>query len=145
MIDQRIAKTCQVFKEAMQKIKIFLAFSIIILATSACNALAPTAEPSPPTATAIIGPTQTQPSITAAPAQAQTQVNIPQTADEVVRVSLTEAKRGFDNKSAIFVDARTQSAYETSHIKGALYFGDFELKAASPNFDKSQWIITYCT
>ncbi len=127
----------------MLKIRISLAISSLIFIISACTAPTPTPtqEPSTPTTVVIIAATQTQPS----PIATQAQVNIPQTADEVVRVSLTEAKRGFDNKSAIFVDARTQSAYETSHIKGALYFGDFELKAASPNFDKSQWIITYCT
>ncbi|SRR5258706_4284658 len=125
----------------MSKTKFVFALAILILATSACNAVTPTVESSTPTA--IIVPTQTQSS----PIVTQTKppVKIPQTADEVVRVSLAEAKRGFDNKSAIFVDARTQAAYEASHVKGALYFGDFELKAASPNFDKSQWIITYCT
>ena len=134
-------KICQVFRESMSKIKFGFVLSIIILSISACNAVTPTAEPSTPTA--IVTPTQTQPTLIAT--QAQSQVNIPQTADQVMRVSLTDAKRGFDNKSAIFVDARTKAAYEASHIKGALYFGDFEIKAASPNFDKSQWIITYCT
>jgi len=127
----------------MSKIRISLAISSLIFITSACTAPTPTPtqEPSTPTTVVIIAATQTQPS----PIATQAQVNIPQTADEVVRVSLAEAKRGFDNKSAIFVDARFKAEYETSHIKGALYFGDFELKAASPNFDKSQWIITYCT
>jgi rhodanese-related sulfurtransferase len=77
--------------------------------------------------------------------QTQTPINLPQTADQVARVSLADAKNAYDHKLAIFVDARTPSEYETSHIKGALYFGDFQLQAASPNFDKSQWIITYCT
>jgi hypothetical protein len=143
MINQRIAKTCQVFKEAMQKIKIVLALSIIILITSACNVVTPTAELSTPTV--IIAPTQTQPSRTATPAQKQLIVNLPQTADQVVRISLADAKKAFDNQSAIFVDARVRQSYEESHIKGALYFSDFELRATSPDFDKSQWIITYCT
>ena len=117
------------------------ALAILILITSACNAVTPTVASSTPTA--IIVSTQTQSSLPAT--QTQTPINLPQTADQVVRVSLAEAKRGFDNKSAIFVDARTPAEYETSHIKGALYYGEFLLKAASPNFDKSQWIITYCT
>src|SRR5258706_2973848 len=125
----------------MSKTKFFFALAILILATSACNTVTPTIESSTPIGIIALTQTQSSPIVT----QAQPPVKIPQTADEVVRVSLTEAKRGFDTKSAIFVDARTQAAYETSHIKGALYFGDFELKAASPNFDKSQWIITYCT
>ena len=127
----------------MSKTKFVFVFTILVFVTSACNAVTSTVASSTPTTIAIIAPTQTQPTLKATPEQ--TQVNLPQTADQVMRVSLTDAKRGFDNKSAIFVDARTKAAYEASHIKGALYFGDFEIKAASPNFDKSQWIITYCT
>ncbi len=127
----------------MSKTKFVFVFTILVFVTSACNAVTPMAASSTPTTIAIIAPTQTQPTLKATPEQPQ--VNLPQTADQVVRVSLAEAKRGFDNKSAIFVDARFKAEYETSHIKGALYFGDFELKAASPNFDKGQWIITYCT
>ena len=125
----------------MPKIKISFAISILIPIILACNTTAPTAETSTQTPTAISVPTQTQP----APIATQTlpPVKIPQTADEVVRVSLSEAKRGFDNKSAIFVDTRPKFAIESSHIKGALYLGDFE---ASPiSLDKQQWIITYCT
>jgi 3-mercaptopyruvate sulfurtransferase SseA len=127
----------------MLKIRFVFSFTILILITSACNAVMPTVESSTPTA--IIAPTQTQPSRTATPSQKQPQVNLPQTADQVARVSLADAKNAYDNKLAIFVDARFKAEYETSHIKGALYFGDFELQAASPNFDKGQWIITYCT
>jgi len=125
----------------MHKITFACVLSILILATSACTTATPTVELSTPTA--IIAPTQTQPAPIAT--QIRTPANLPQTADQVVRVSLADAKRGFDNKSAIFVDSRTQAAYASGHIKGALYFGDFQLQAASPNFDKSQWIITYCT
>jgi 3-mercaptopyruvate sulfurtransferase SseA len=125
----------------MTKSKFAFALSIIILATSACNAVTPTVASSTPTA--IIAPTQTSSSLPAT--QTQTPIQLPQTPDQVVRISLADAKRGYDNKSALFVDARTKAEYETSHIKGALYFADFELMAASPNFDKSRWIITYCT
>ena len=127
----------------MLKNKSVFVLSIFILAISACNSVTPTVQPSTPTAS--IAPTQTQIQSPLPATQTQTPINLPQTADQVIRVSLSEAKRGFDTKSAIFVDARTQAEYETSHIKGALYFGDFLHKTADPNFDKSQWIITYCT
>ena len=126
----------------MSKSKIVLVFCIFLI--TACGASKPTAQPSTPTALVTIEPTQTQTPMIAA-TQEQPQIKLPQTADQVVRVSLADAKRGYDNHSAIFVDARTQAAYASGHIKGALYFGDFELMAASPSFDKSQWIITYCT
>jgi rhodanese-like protein len=124
----------------MQKIKVVLALSIIILTTSACNAVTPTAELSTPTA--IIAATQTQPSRTATSSQKPPQVNLPLTADQVARVSLEEAKTAFDSQSAIFVDTRSKQAWEAGHIKGALYIGDFEL---NPPLDRNQWIITYCT
>ncbi|MEP7133475.1 MAG: rhodanese-like domain-containing protein [Chloroflexota bacterium] len=125
----------------MRKTRFIFALSILVFAISACNAIALTAKPSTQTPTVISTSTQTQPTPIAT--QTQPPVKIPQTADEVVRVSLSEAKRGFDNKSAIFVDTRPKYAYDTSHIKGALYLGDFELSPLS--LDKHQWIITYCT
>jgi len=127
----------------MSKIKFIISSSILVFTTLACSALAPTAKQPTPTMVVIAEPTQQRPSITIVPTQEQPQSNIPQTADQVGRVGLAEAKMAFDNNSAIFVDTRSKQAYEASHIKGALYIGDFELSSVS--LDKHQWIITYCT
>ena len=131
------------FREVMQKIKIALAFSIV-MAISACATATATPILSTATAAVITTPTQVQPAITLTPTQAQAQVKIPQTADEVPRVSLANAKAAYDNQSAIFIDTRSKQTYIESHIKGALYIGDFE-SDAKLNADKNQWIITYCT
>ena len=127
----------------MSKIKFVFALSIVI-ATAACATVTATPIVSTSTTVVIIAPAQIQPAITLTPTQAQAQIKIPQTADEVPRVSLANAKEAFDNQSAIFIDTRSQQAYYASHIKGALYIGDFESNSELSR-DKNQWIITYCT
>ena len=75
------------------------------------------------------------------------QGDIPQTEDAVPRVTVEEAKAAVDSGAAVIVDVRSQEAYETSHIAGALFIPleDFENNIASLDLGKEQWIITYCT
>lgn len=104
----------------MPKTKIFLAISIIILATLACNALLP-----------VPG----------------SQSNLPLTDDDVPRVEVEAAKAALDSGAAIIVDVRSQSAYDSSHVLGALSIplNNFETDIANVELAKEQWIITYCT
>ena len=119
----------------MQKTKIILAISFIILVTPACNALLPlpNADSEP---TQIIEPVFTQ-----------SQGNIPQTEDAVPRVTVEQAKAAVDSGAAVIVDVRSQQAYEASHIAGALFIPleDFENNITNLDLSKEQWIITYCT
>jgi rhodanese-related sulfurtransferase len=76
---------------------------------------------------------------TAAPAQP----------DDIVRVSLSGVKTRFDQKSALFLDARPPEEYKDGHIPGAtlFYADDFDKYAPQvlPNLlDKNQEIICYC-
>ena len=63
---------------------------------------------------------------------------------EVPRISIEDAKKAFDDGSAVFVDARSVEAYKEEHIKGALI-----IEGAEPNrFDalpKGKKIIVYCS
>ena len=63
---------------------------------------------------------------------------------DVPRITVEEAKKGFDNGSVIFVDARSPDAYNAERIKGA-----FIIKGAGEDrFDslpKGKKIIVYCT
>ena len=119
----------------MNKTKLLFAISVLILATLACNALVPTAEP-PPTTVVIIEPTS--------PPQ---KPNVPESEAGVPRVDVAVAKAAFDTGEAIIVDVRSPDAFATSHIQGAINIplGKIELNPTGVSLDKEQWIITYCT
>lgn len=117
----------------MPKTRIFLAISVLILATFACNALSPTAEP---TQVVILEPgNPSQPS------------NLPATEDDVPRVSLEEAYTAYLAGAAIIVDVRSAEKYSEKHVTGSLSIplDRFEIDINSVNLDKEQWVITYCT
>lgn len=69
--------------------------------------------------------------------------------DQMPRLSLLGAKSRFDQKSSIFLDARSPEEYAEGHIPGALefYADDFEKFAplVLPQLkDKNQELIAYC-
>jgi 3-mercaptopyruvate sulfurtransferase SseA len=74
--------------------------------------------------------------------QASAQTN---TADEAPRISLEDAKKDFDNGTAIFVDSRPNDQYKSEHIKGAINvpFADAETRWKEIPTDKK--IIVYCS
>ncbi|MCC6501279.1 MAG: rhodanese-like domain-containing protein [Anaerolineales bacterium] len=117
----------------MTKTRISLAISILILATLACNALLPTAEPTP---VVIFEPTNpSQPS------------DLPVTEADVPRAPLEVAYTAYTAGAAIIVDVRSRSAYAELHVPNALSIplDMFEINIEDVNLDKEQWIITYCT
>ena len=81
------------------------------------------------------------------PVFTQAQGAIPQTEDAVPRVTVEQAKAAVDSGAAVIVDVRSQQAYETSRVAGALFIPleDFENNIANLDLSKEQWIITYCT
>lgn len=63
---------------------------------------------------------------------------------EVPRVTIDEAKKSFDNGSAIFVDSRSIDAFKQERIKGAVFIEG----TAENRFDslpKGKKIIVYCS
>lgn len=63
---------------------------------------------------------------------------------EVPRVTIDEAKKSFDDGSAIFVDSRSADAYKQERIKGAFFIEG----TAENRFDslpKGKKIIVYCS
>jgi 3-mercaptopyruvate sulfurtransferase SseA len=119
----------------MHKTKIFIAFSMLMLASLACNALLPAA----PTATPFVIVEPTFPP--------QPSGDLPATEADVPRVSLERALTAYSAGAAIFVDVRDPGQFETRHIPGALNIplAEIEVNPIIPNVDKEQWIITYCT
>jgi 3-mercaptopyruvate sulfurtransferase SseA len=123
----------------MKKIKIVFiaAFLITTLACNAFNSFASTAEPAP---TYII---EIEPEF---PTQSP-QNDVPLSEASVLRVSIEETRIALAAGAAIIVDVRSPSAYELSHIPGAINIplGEIETNPTGLDLDKDQWIITYCT
>lgn len=118
----------------MRKTKFLVILSIILLITSACNALAtPATTPIPTTIIEVLS--------------TPTAGNIPLTAADVPRVSVEEAKVALDSGAAIIVDVRSKDAYAAEHIAGSISIPLTEIEAnpAGMKLEKDQWIITYCT
>ena len=74
-------------------------------------------------------------------------LNLPQSEVDVPRVSVENAKAAFESGAAVIVDVRSPSAYEASHVAGAISIplGEIESNPAGLSLDKEEWIITYCT
>ena len=117
----------------MKKRNLLVAFSLLILATLACNAALPqAAEPT-------IIPTQ--------PQVQNPNSGIPQTEADVPRISVEDAKAAFDSGQAIIVDVRSVDSYSAGHATGAISIPleNFENNIGNLSLKKDQWIITYCT
>ncbi len=66
-------------------------------------------------------------------------------AAQVARVHLKDSKMAYDSGSAVFLDVRSQSSFETSHIPGSLNIPLFELESRLNELHPNDWTITYCT
>ena len=107
-----------------------LVIAAILLTTLACSSLLSQAEP------------------TAVPTRPVTQSNgIPQTEDQVPRITVEEAKAAVDSGQAILVDVRSAESYSQGHAAEAVSIPleNFESNIGSLSLEKAQWIITYCT
>ena len=119
--------------------KLVLSFSVLLLATLACNFVAATQTPTslPPTVipelTVILEPTAASQPASVADADVE---RIP------VELALTALQSG----DAVIVDVRSAQQYAASHVKGAISIPLEEINAnpTGLNLEKDQWIITYC-
>lgn len=119
----------------MSRRKLFIALSVLLLVTLACNFLAPTEPSTPPPMTVIVEPTNPP------------QGNVLQSEDQVPRVSVDVALAALQSGAAVIVDVRSTQNYDISHIEGAISIPLEEVEANPNGLDlpKDQWIITYCT
>lgn len=65
--------------------------------------------------------------------------------DAAPRISLADAKARFDAGSALFLDVRSQEAYESAHIQGAIPIPLTEVEARMDELPDDRFIITYCS
>ncbi len=125
---------------ANKKSFLLIVIAVFMLTILACNATLPQTEPTS-------APIQPVTSTLEQPQPQQGQDNLPQTEDDVPRVTAEDAKAALDSGEAVIVDVRSAEAFAETHIAGALSIplSDIELNPSRVALDKDQWIITYCT
>ena len=65
--------------------------------------------------------------------------------DDAPRISLADAKKDFDNKSAVFVDTHAKEQFELEHIPGAINVQANTIKQNLNKIPKGKKIIAYCS
>lgn len=118
-----------------QRKQIIVLLTVVLLATLACNALLPqTGQDAEPVESLEAIRTE-------APAV------LPQTEDDVPRVTVEEARAALDSGQAVIVDVRSTASYEAGHIPGAVSIplNEIEGDPTVVNLPPDEWIITYCT
>lgn len=78
---------------------------------------------------------------TSTPAAAQP---LPPT-DNAARISLEDAKKAFDDGTAIFIDTRSETTYKQEHIKGSINIPTGSLDANINKLSKGKKLIAYCS
>lgn len=81
----------------------------------------------------------------ATPAVQQNDGHDEQAVDEAPRITLAEAKKDFDTKSAVFVDTHTQEQFDMEHIPGAINIQANLIKFEMNKVPKGKKIIAYCS
>jgi 3-mercaptopyruvate sulfurtransferase SseA len=76
---------------------------------------------------------------------AQTTATSPGNFPEVVRISLDDAKKAYDQGSVVFIDVRSAQEYDQEHIPGAISIPLLDLESRIGELDPNTWYITYCT
>jgi 3-mercaptopyruvate sulfurtransferase SseA len=61
------------------------------------------------------------------------------------RISLADAKKAFDEKSATFIDTHVKTTYDAGHIPGAINITVQDLEAKFNTIPKGKKIIAYCS
>ncbi len=130
----------------MYKNKLILPLIVLMLATLACNFVAPTQAPQL-TATPVLSPTSLPMTVIVEPTSSIQTKTIPLTEANLPRVPVEQAMTALNAGAAIIVDVRSTDAYQAKHIKGAISIplAEIEANPTGLKLNKDQWIITYCT
>ncbi len=108
----------------------------IIGCSSSQNSVSATTKPAPPATT--VAPKPATPVQPASPTTTATP-------DDAPRISLADAKKAFDDKSAIFVDTHSKQTYDAEHVVGAINLTANEVGSAGDKLPKGKKIIAYCS
>lgn len=89
---------------------------------------------------------QATPSANAAPSPSLLQTEHDHAAeDRAPRITLADAKRDFDNKSAVFIDTHSKEQFETEHIAGAINIQPNTIKQNLEKVPRDKKLIVYCS
>lgn len=64
---------------------------------------------------------------------------------EAPRISLADAKKDYDAKSAVFIDTHAKAQYDSEHITGAINIPANELNTYFDKIPKGKKLIVYCS
>ena len=110
-------------------LKLFSAFILAALLSFACNKAAP--------------PIAVTPSPT--PRIAAIDEHGHEEGSDAPRITLAEAKKDFDAKSAVFVDTHAPDQFEIQHIPGAVNIPANNIGTKADKLNKADKIIAYCS
>jgi 3-mercaptopyruvate sulfurtransferase SseA len=65
--------------------------------------------------------------------------------DNAARISLEDAKKAFDDGTAIFIDTRSEGTYKQEHIKGSINIPTGSLDSNISKLSKGKKLIAYCS
>ncbi len=65
--------------------------------------------------------------------------------DSVPRITLAEAKKDFDEGTAVFIDTHSKEQFAAQHIKGAINISYTDIAANLNKIPKGKKIIAYCS
>lgn len=65
--------------------------------------------------------------------------------DDAPRITLADAKKDFDEGSAVIIDVRSEEAYKQEHVKGAINLAKGILDEQLNKIPKGKKIIAYCS
>jgi predicted sulfurtransferase len=79
------------------------------------------------------------------PANSDANQKTPDPADSAPRITLADAKKEFDEKTAVFIDTRDETAYKFEHIEGAINVSAINFEAKYKELPTDKKIIAYCS
>ncbi len=79
------------------------------------------------------------------PAGEGTHSPTPRHDDGAPRISLADAKKDYDARTAVFVDTHSADQYARQHIPGAINISVSDLAAKEDKLPKGKKIIAYCS
>ena len=120
-----------------KKLTIFAVLSVALATGIACNDAA-----GPPKPVSNLAAAATPAANTSA---SQQQSHDHAAEDAAPRITLADAKKDFDNKSAVFIDTHSKEQFELEHIVGAINIQPNTIKQNMDKVPKGKKLIVYCS